>query len=180
MHASCKTPFKVWDDTWHPTSAAQPQSNKTHTSCSTQHEYGTVPDTLSQQGSPCQTLARPGSVAWWWYGVLAQTSCRPLQPAVHVSLVDSFIHSFMHSCLPSINHSFNHSFIHACIHFIIHSCLHSIIYSFYVSFFHLFLPFFLPTLVRLYPFNTCLPLGSGTCSLAELPAATACSTGLWC
>ena len=71
----------------------QPQSKKTHTSCSTQHEYGTVPDTLSQQGGPGQTLARPGSVTWWQYGVPAQTFCLPPQPAVQLSFVDSFIHS---------------------------------------------------------------------------------------
>jgi len=78
-----------------------------HTSRSSQHEYGKLPDTLSQQGSPSQRLARPGSVVWWWYGVPAQTSCLPPQPAVHASFVDSFLHA----CIQSIFDSFIRSFL---------------------------------------------------------------------
>ena len=63
--------------------------------CSTQREYGTVPGTLSQQGSPGQTLARPGSVTWWWCGVPAQTSCLPPQPAVQLALSNSFVHALV-------------------------------------------------------------------------------------
>ena len=62
--------------------------------CSTQREYGTVPGTLSQQGSPGQTLAQPGGVTWWQYGVPAQIFCLLPQPAVQLL----FIHSFMRNC----------------------------------------------------------------------------------
>lgn len=64
---------------------------KTCTGCTTQHGYGTVPDTLSQQGSPGQTLARAGIVTWWKYGVPAQTFCLPPQPAVQLSFIAAFI-----------------------------------------------------------------------------------------